>query len=225
MRKEKKRSGMRRFMIGAVLTAVGLLAGSSAFAAGDWALTVDTPLSYTFNSGNATTGASGGAPATWHSRTATNVSGSKVLLIAPFHVGVGYEDYSFAQKADFTQGGGGTGIAQLNTNVRIYDVVVDIPMKHLNLTLGYGTGTADTDLTIVNGGGGGNSPAPIRNANVSQYFLVAGIPLGKSLDLHLGYHWVTIAEEDLTNTGNNGGPNDQTKLSGQMLSAGLRFNF
>jgi hypothetical protein len=194
----------------------------SAFAEG-WALTVDTPLSYTFNSGNASTPAStnNNGPATWHNRTTTDVSGSKVLLIAPFHLGVGYEDYSFTEKIDFPTNPG-TGTGQVKTNLRIYDVVVDIPMKHLNLTLGYGQGTADTDITSFVAGQ--NNPTPIRGATVSQYFLVAGIPLGKSFDFHLGYHWLTIQGKDISAPGSNG-PFDQTKQDGQMLSAGLRLNF
>lgn len=215
----------RRIAIAVVVATVaglvpGLFAGSAQ--AEGWALTVDTPLSFTFNSGDASSPRAGSSAATWRNRTTDDVSGSKVLLIFPFHLGVGYEDYSFKQKIDFPLNPGVTGTGQLATNVRIVDVVVDIPMKYLNLTLGYGSGTADTDIsTFV---AGQSNPQPIRNANVSQYFLTAGIPLGKSFDLHVGYHWVTIEAKDIQQQGQTG-PFDQTSQSGQMLSAGLRLNF
>jgi len=198
---------------------------SEAFAAG-WSLTLDTPLSFTFSNANASSPAPGNSAATWQNRTTTDVSGSKVLLIAPFHVGVGYEDYSFVQKLDYPSQGGGVGTARISTNIRIYDLVVDVPMEYLNLTLGYGQGTANTDIEAVSGGGVGQSnPNPIRDAKVTQTFVVVGIPLGARVDIHLGYHWVTIEDNDIVSPGNNPGPHDQTQQSGQMLSAGLRLNF
>lgn len=212
---------MRRLIWIAVAAATFLGFAPHAFAAG-WALTLDTPLSFTFNDANASTPVAGNSAATWRNRTTTNVSGSKALLIAPFHVGVGYEDYSFTQKLDFPIGGGATGVGQVTTNLRIYDLVVDVPMKYLNLTLGYGMGSADTDFIAFTPGQ--TNPSPIRNANVTQVFLAAGIPLGTRIDLHVGYHWVTIEAKDIVNPGNSG-PFDQTQQSGQMLSAGLRLNF
>jgi hypothetical protein len=218
---------MRRSIWMAVAAATFLGLAPHAFAAG-WALTLDTPLSYTFNDASATTPSPGGAPANWHNRTTTEVSGSKVLLIAPFHVGIGYEDYSVAQSFDFVAGGNNApAVGKAVTNLRIYDLVVDVPMKYLNVTLGYGSGTADTDLFQTAGPGtGGQNPTPIRNANVTQTFLVLGIPLGSRLDIHVGYHWIKIQEQDIVHPGPGAqGTPDQTALSGEMLSAGLRLNF
>jgi hypothetical protein len=212
---------MRRLILLGAAAAALLGLVPHAFAAG-WALTVDAPLSFTFNNANASSPAPGNSAATWHNRTTTDVSGSKVLLIAPFHVGVGYEDYSFRSKLDYpTQGG--TGVAQVQTNLRIYDLVLDIPMKYLNVTVGYGSGTADTDIEPL-GTPGQTSPAPIRNATVTQVFLVLGIPLGARVDVHVGYHRLTIEDKDIVTTGNPG-PYDQTQQNGDMLSAGLRLNF
>jgi hypothetical protein len=195
-----------------------------AFAAG-WSLTLDTPVSYAFKSTSATIPTPNSAPAPWRNQTTTDVSGSKVLLIAPFHVGIGYEDYSVAGQFDFFGQNNAPSIGKAVTQFRIYDIVVDVPMKYLNVTLGYGQGTADTDVFQVSGPGtGGQNPGPIRGAKVSQVFLTLGIPLGERLDVHLGYHRVTVESQDITKPGSNG-PFDQTDLSGDMLSAGLRFNF
>jgi len=94
-------------------------------------------------------------------------------------------------------------------------------MHYLNLGLGYGQGEADVDIVlpaIVN-----SVVAPIRHANVTQAFVTLGIPLGARLDLHVGYHWVQVAEKDVVNS--NGGTPDKLQASGEMLSAGARLNF
>lgn len=214
---------MRKALFSAALaTLVLALMAGSALAAG-WAITLDTPLSYTFNSGNSNTPAAGRAPSTWNGSSTTQVSGSKVLLITPIHIGFGYEDYSVRNGLTFPAFGG-TGTGQVNTNFRIYDVALDLPMRYLNLTFGYGQGTADTDFTVLSGPPGTGTPSPIRNATVTQYFAVVGIPLGERLNIHVGYHWLTVQAKDMVIPGTNP-PFDQTLLDGQMVSAGIRLNF
>ena len=204
--------------IAVAIASMGLAATSNA---AGWSLTADSPLSYTFDKAAATIPASGSTAADWRNRSTSDVSGSKVMLIAPFHLGVGYEDYSFSQKVDFVTGGP-PGTARITTNVRMYDVALDLPMRLLNVTLGGGTGSASSDVQVVAGGVG--SPAPIHNADVSQAFLIAGIPMGASWDLHVGYHWVSIQNKDIVKPGQTGNF-DKLQQSGQMLSAGLRLNF
>lgn len=197
-----------------------LALATPSFAAG-WSLTADAPLSYSFDKGAASIPAVGSSVATWRNRSASDVSGSKVLLIAPFHVGIGYEDYSFSQKVDFATGGP-PGAARITTDVRIYDIAVDIPMRLLNLTLGAGTGSANTDIVVIAGGVG--SPAPIWNADVTQAFVTLGIPLGANWDLHAGYHWVSIQNKNIVKPGQTSNF-DKLQQSGEMLSAGFRLNF
>lgn len=213
---------LKMALLAAMLGLVAVVAESPARAAG-WAITIDTPLSYTFNSGDATTSTANSPPATWNGRSTTQVSGSKVLLITPIHIGFGYEDYSVKNNITFPQGSG-TGTGQITTSIRMYDVALDLPMKYLNLTLGYGQGTADTDFAVISAGSGG-APNPIRNATATQVFLVVGIPLGQTFDIHVGYHWLTVQQQDIVTPGSGGGPSPQTQQDGQMLSAGLRFNF
>jgi hypothetical protein len=211
---------MRRLVLAAAIVAAGILTASNALAAG-WSLLIDAPVSYTFNSSDANTPTTPSNLVSWQNPTTQTVSGSAALLITPIHIGFGYEDYSVQNKITFPTGGNGTGTGLISTNLRFYDIALDLPMKHLNLTFGYGQGTADTDFVPLTGGSQG-TPTPIRNATASQYFLLVGIPLGQTFDLHVGYHWVTIAPKDLASSS---GTNGQTKFDGQMLSAGLRFNF
>jgi hypothetical protein len=213
---------MRKTILLTALAAMfGLLTVAPAHAAG-WALTIDTPLSFTFNGAEADTPAPTHGQATWNGNTTTQVSGSKVLLITPIHIGFGYEDYSVRNKVDYPTGPGTTGTSRVDTNIRLYDIALDLPTRFLNFTLGYGQGTANTDFANVGGTTVGQPPPnPIRNAAVTQYFLTVGIPLGQTFDVHIGYHWVTIQSQDVTTPGS---APDQSKFSGQMLSAGLRVN-
>ena len=202
---------MRRFISVLLGVIAGAVLAAPSFAAG-WALTADTPLSYSFDKGIVNQPFSGSNTASWTHRTTTDVSGSKVLLIAPFHLGAGYEDYTVSQTVG-SCGAGCTG--KVRTNLQIVDVVIDIPMRFLNIGLGYGEGQANTDVMV-----GGNTP--LRHMNVSQTFVTLGIPLGASLDIHAGYHWVSVEKKDFLAGATNP---SQILLSGEMLSAGLRLNF
>jgi hypothetical protein len=193
--------------------------------AAGWSFTADSPVSYSFDQAhvNKMSPTSGGFAAYDH-RTTTDVSGAKVMLIAPFHVGVGYEDYTVRDTTTVGAPGGpciGVCNGTFTMKVRMVDVMLDIPMHYLNLGVGYGQGEADVDIflpAIVN-----SVVAPIRHAAVTQAFLTLGIPLGMRWDLHLGYHWVQVEEKDVI-----GGANpipDKLQAGGQMLSAGLRLNF
>ena len=209
---------MRRLILLAATAAALLGFVPHAFAAG-WALTVDTPLSYSFKEANVNKTNAGGGVGQYDKQTTGDVSGSKVLLIAPFHVGVGYEDYSVSQ--DITISNCPSPCAgKAKINFQIIDVVIDIPLHYLNIGLGYGSGTANVDIELPQGAGG---TLKVRNANVDQIFVTLGIPLGQHLDLHVGYHRVSVEEKDLV-TGGNSQP-DQLLVSGDMLSAGLRLNF
>ena len=223
-----------RYPILFVAALAAFLGFASVSSGAGWALTADTPLSYTFDQPhlNKQSPTSGGFAAYDH-RSTGDVSGSKVMLISPFHVGVGYEDYSVRQTTTVGSNTPGQGCpagvscaGSFRMNVRMVDVAVDIPMRFVNLSVGYGQGEADVDIVlpaIV-----GAMFAPIRHAAVTQTFVTLGIPLGARLDVHLGYHWVQVAEKDLVNAnsgGGGGGAPDKLQASGQMLSAGLRMNF
>lgn len=211
---------MRRLILLGVAAAALFGLVPHAFAAG-WALTVDAPLSYSFKDTNVNkpNPQGGGGVGQYDKQTTGDVSGSKVLLITPFHVGVGYEDYSVSQDITISNCPSGcSGKAKIN--FQIIDVVIDIPLKYLNIGLGYGSGNANVDIDLPAGAGG---TLKVRNANVDQVFLTLGIPLGAHLDLHVGYHRVSVEEKDFV-TGGSSQP-DQLLVSGDMLSAGLRLNF
>ena len=207
---------MRSYRLLMLVLASGILLAGKSYAA-NWSLTADSPLSYTFDKGNANlppAGCSGSCYGYWDHRSTNTVGGSKVLLIAPFHLGVGYEDYSIAQTVT-VPGCSGNGCAgKVKANLQIVDVAVDLPMRFLNFTLGYGAGQANADILV-------GTPSSARHANVSQTFVAVGIPLGSALDVHAGYHWVSVEKKDFS----TGWATNQLLLSGQMLSAGLRLNF
>src|SRR5579863_10490724 len=201
---------------------------------GRWALTLDVPVAYTFDQGNANKPAQGSSPAPWKSRMTTDVSGAMLLALSPFHVGLGYENYSVTQSVIVGSGNGnvgGGGSVGVATKIQMVDLVADFPTRILNFTLGYGMGSADTSFTITSMNGGNNNnnnnnggiPSPIH-ANASQVFFMVGVPLGSRFDIHLAYHFVTIAQKDIIVPGNNP-PFDKSQLSGEALTLGARLNF
>jgi hypothetical protein len=213
---------MRRVIFVAVFLAAILMVGFPLIegrALAGWSLTVDTPETFTFAHSNVnTTVAAGNQPAAYTSQTTTDVSGSKVTLIAPFHIGIGYEDYSVAQNAVCLPCGN-NAFVKFRANFQFYDVLVDLPLHWLNVSLGYGMGTARMTAVLPPG----NPVISIQPADASQYFLVLGIPFGP-FDIHLGYHRITTEEKDVIPSGSPG-PYDKAQASGDMLSAGLRLDF
>lgn len=210
---------MRRIVIFAALAvAVCGITASTSFAAG-WSFTADAPLSYTFDNKKASSPLPpNNGFSEFTDTTSSNVSGSKVMLIAPFHVGVGYEDYSVQQKLNIPpcacsfQG-------KLRLGIRMTDLMVDIPMRALNIGFGYGTGTADVSFTLPAVIG---ITVPTAHVNVEQTFIVLGVPLGQRLDLHLGYHIVSVQRKTVLDSSGN---LSKLQESGSMLSAGARLNF
>lgn len=209
-----------RFLRLLISTLAAILAFACTTFAADWALTVDTPLSYTFNKkAIADPIPPNNGQAVFTDTTTGNVIGSKVMLIAPFHIGVGYEDYSVRQKVNIpvcacpAQG-------EVRLGIRMIDVMVDIPTRVFNFGLGYGFGTADVDIGLPSAIG--INVNPVRHANAEQTFAVLGLALGQRLDVHLAYHLVSI--QGVTFRDSSG---TQSKLtaSGSMLSGGLRLNF
>ena len=131
---------MRISILSAAAIAVFLGFASSSFAEG-WSFTADTPLSYTFDKPAVNKQVNpNGAQGFWSSKTSTDVSGSKVMLISPFHIGVGYEDYTVTQK--FTAGPPCILICagHAHINIQMVDVAIDIPTRFLNIGLGFGQG-------------------------------------------------------------------------------------
>ena len=204
-------------LIAVAIASTGLAATSNA---AGWAITADTPLSYTFDKKQA----SDPIPpnngfAEFSDTTASNVSGSKVMIIAPFHVGVGYEDYSVKQKLNIPPCGF-CSQGNLRLGIRMTDVMIDIPGRFVNLGLGYGTGTADVEINLP-AALGIVAPAA-HNVSAEQTFIVLGIPLGQRFDLHVGYHVVTVDRKIVKDSNGN---LSHLQESGSMLSAGARLNF
>jgi hypothetical protein len=201
-----------------------MLGMASVTRAAGWSFTADTPLSFTFDKPAVNKQVNpAGAQGNWSNKTTTDVSGAKVMLIAPFHIGVGYEDYTVNQT--FTAGPPCIVVCagHAHINIQMVDVMIDIPTRFLNIGLGFGQGQANLQA-IAPSPGGIYVPNLARHADAQQAFLVLGIPLGTRWDLHVGYHWVTVQEKDIKFAGQNP-PFDKFQGSGEMLSAGARLNF
>jgi hypothetical protein len=193
------------WIVGLSLLAFGLT--TDAFA---WSVAVDAPVSYTLNTANVTQ--SGGALLS--SKDAATVSGYKVAIKLPFFLGVGYEDYKTAFSVSPSQAPNGITNFKLLTSFKIYDLFVELPISVVHIGLGAGIGEAKGDTDPPLG-------AVFKSAAVTQYFATLGLPIGKMLDVHVGYHVVNVSDMDVATPN---GP-DTLRLSGSMLSAGIRLGF
>jgi len=204
-----------------VAAVVGIGPEVSAFAHG-WDLAVDTPVEFTFDKSGPNKPAPGNTAAKWSDTTSTNVSGSKVMLTTPLHIGIGYEDYSVIQKIN--AGGGCTGNCSGHgkESIQMVDVMVHLPIAGFNVGLGYGQGQANFDAIVAAAPGNPNSA---HHAAAEQVFLVLGIPTGKNWDVHLGYHWITVStNKDIKYPTQTSGF-DQFQGSGEMLSLGVQYSW
>jgi hypothetical protein len=203
-----------------IVTAATAFPWSSALAHG-WDFAVDTPVLFTFDKSGPNKPAPGSSAATWRDTTSTDVSGSKVMLTTPLHIGIGYEDYSVSQH--FNVGGSCNGNCggHATESIQMVDVMVHLPIAGLNVGLGYGQGQASLDAI---GPPGGPNPNISHHANAQQAFLVLGVPMGKHWDAHLGYHWISVEQKAITGPGQNP-PYDQFQGNGEMLSFGLQYSW
>lgn len=194
-----------------------------------WAIAVDLPVAYTFDHDKLNKRARGsGGFGQYNDTTTQNISGAAVFLISPWHVGIGYESYTIKQDISVGPRDPNNGCTQncdgsIEFDLKMIDILIDIPMRYLNLGLGYGTGEASFDTILSPQQGQG--PLPIRHANVDQYFVILGLPLGRHFDVHFGYHHVSVEEKDLFGAGQNQGPFDTLQASGDLVTFGARYNF
>jgi hypothetical protein len=190
---------MNRVVLAVIACALAAGIAPSAFA---WSFSADVPVHFAFDKKSVDTQGKG----QFERPSTTDVSGYKVALKTPFFLGVGYEDYTIKENV-------GTALPLLPVKVQMTftDVFVELPIQAFNVSLGYGVGSAA--LT-------GSAIPKAKTADAQQGFLVIGLPLGKMLDVHVGYHWIDAQHSDFTGPGSSG---NQTQLSGQMVSAGLRL--
>jgi opacity protein-like surface antigen len=190
---------MNRVLLAVIACVLAAGIAPSAFA---WSFSADVPVHFAFDKKSADTKGNG----QFERPSTTDVSGYKVALKTPFFLGVGYEDYTIKENL-----GTNLPLSPAQVEMTFTDVFVELPIQVFNVSLGYGVGSAA--LT-------GSQIPKSKPADAQQGFLVIGLPLGKMLDVHVGYHWIDAQHSDFTGAG---APGDKTQLSGQMVSAGLRL--
>ena len=186
-----------RFTIAALLTglSVALLAPP---ASADSRFYVDLPVSFQFSGS-----IDGGSD---------SISG--IILAWGFenHIGVGLESYTAT--ADDTAKG-----IKTDVSYTFLDVFVFFTVLNLRWQVGLGIGSAEvdafTDATPATVGPG--------DADATQFFFTAGIPLGDTTAVTLGYRAVDAEVDNITKGGTPSG--QAFDLSGALISLGLQFAF
>lgn len=190
--------GTRSVALGA-LFAIGLIwGGNSAYAV---RISADAPVATDLAVKLTSFGAS----------TTTNYSSSSpsgyVLGVAFGWLGLAYESYS-ASYPDKSNNGTmpNTFPFAINYDVSMVDLILNPPIPGINLGIGYGQGTGKF---IV-------SSNTLSSADLTQYLLTIGLPLGKIFDVHVGYRMFSGTHTIIAPNGPVDG-----KVDGTMTSIGL----
>ena len=152
---------MKRVLIGLALGAMALCSAQAVWAFG---IQVDVPVAATLTS---TPDNSAISKTTSSSGT---TSGGMVGLNFGL-LGIGYEDYSLSQKTN----------GQTSTfGVTMYDLALNLPIPVVNIAIGGGVGTGKLS-------GDAYSGITTHDADLTQYFVQLGWPIGLMFDIHVGY--------------------------------------
>ena len=130
------------------------------------------------------------------------------------HIGVGLESYTAT--ADDTAKG-----IKTDVSYTFLDVFVFFDALSLKWQVGLGIGSAEVDgFTLTDGSGTTIGPG---DGDATQFFFTAGIPLGDTTSVTLGYRAVSAEVDDIPI---NNAPSGQAfDLGGALLSLGLQFAF
>jgi hypothetical protein len=124
-------------------------------------------------------------------------------------IGLQYENYTDS-KSNLGGSGGGT----LNFEVNMVDLAINLPIPYVNLAIGGGVGTGKF-------GGAAISGVTASTANLTQYFVQAGIPVGKMFDVHVSYR-VFSGTSDFEFLP---GVKTTETIDGSTTTVGVRFGF
>ncbi|HEX7926510.1 MAG TPA: hypothetical protein VF678_02895 [bacterium] len=185
---------MKRFALAALLAIAITLTSGKAFAA---SVSVDLPFQFTFS--NEFLDKQKQAKPKDRDATANGF----ILTATGGLLGAAYEHYEVNGK------GQSNNPFDIRMSFQFYDLLVDLPFPVANLAVGYGVGTINTQLS-------GTGAPTIGEADATQAFARLGIPFGKLLDLHLGYHLIR------TEGGKFAGTNDKFIPEGRTLTVGVR---
>lgn len=141
---------------------------------------------------------------------AVSASGFKATLDTPYHVGVGFENYSVDVNDGFLN-------IYTTLEYQFVDIFVDMYFTAMHLALGYGIGMVTTDDFTVSGTSFG-----FEEAEASQWFLSLGWPFDPVWEFHVGYHRISAESNLLINGVKTGTTMD---LGGIMHSVGLKYIF
>lgn len=139
---------------------------------------------------------------------ADSSSGFTVGWGFPFHLGLGYTSIS-ADAEDKVN------LSTTSVDYTLVDVFTFFRAYMVDWQIGYGKGDAEVEPFTI----GANS-YEVDKADATQWFVTAGLPLGKSFAVHLGYHSISAESPTSRENGVNVGP---YLLDGSSWTLGFQY--
>jgi hypothetical protein len=198
--------GVRLFAV-AVAAVAFVAGGANAAMAQQWQVTADIPVNFTFVDDSPD----------GESISADAVSGFRLGIITPLHVGVGMTRAS-ATVNEYTLNG-----EDQNFNFSFTDLLIGFNISRLTVTLGYGVGklTFDPPSSALAG-----FELSFGEADATQTIVGLGFMVADNWDVHVGYHAMLAKDVPvkLTFLGSPIG-SEKGDLGATMVTAGLGYYF
>ena len=157
----------------------------------------------------------------------------------PFFPNIGYSTVSFKEKESITDSSDSTSSVSLDTttSIKTINLFYNIPFPVVTISVGFGYGTdnlgtgVETKTTIVETYQGTKLDQDNSDlkASVSEAFFHIGLPFWNTIEFHLGYHFMSFTNIDITSkkSVNFQGSYtvDKKKYSGGMTTIGVQVAF
>ena len=158
---------------------------------------------------------------------------------APFFPNIGYSNVSFKEKETIIDSSDTTSSVSLDTTttIKTINLFYNVPFPVVTISVGFGYGTdnlgtgVETKTTIVENYQGTKLDQDNSDlkASVSEAFFHIGLPFWNTIEFHIGYHFMSFTNLDITSKKSVNFQGDYTiekkKYSGGMTTIGVQVAF
>ena len=168
-----------------------------------------------------------------YSAASGSVSGGAVGIShpAPYFPNIGASRVTFNETENTTSSADANSILTLETKTTISTVnfFYNVPFPVVSIALGIGTGTLKTNALVKETTGGtAISDNSDLSTPVSETFIHIGLPFWNTIEFHLGYHAMSVANIDITSKSGIVVTNynlDKKSYTGGMSTIGVQVAF
>jgi hypothetical protein len=168
-----------------------------------------------------------------YSAASGSVSGGAVGIShpAPFFPNLGASSITFDETENTTSSADANSILTLQTKTSINTVnfFYNVPFPVVSMAIGIGAGTMKTQTLVTETASGtATSDNSDLSTPVSEAFIHIGLPLWNTIEFHLGYHSMSVANIDITSKSGIVVTNYKLKkksYTGGMTTIGVQIAF